>query len=142
MQLTIGSARNHLPYTYVGNAVDCLLLSAICPAAVGEAYNVVDEPQVTAREMTRECLKVTGEDSILTPVPRFLLDGAAKFLEGKSAKGSTGSPPKLSRYVIASACRDLRYDTRKAREQLGWRSFVSLEEGLRKTFDPVPNGRR
>ena len=135
LRLIIGNGRNQIPYTYVGNAVDCMLLAAIAPEAIGQAYNVVDEPQVTPRDVTCQSMKITGERSILVPVPPFLLSGVARLLEWRSGLSNGQTPPKLSRFVVSSACRNLRYDTRKAREQLGWQSAVALEEGLRHTFD-------
>lgn len=135
LRLTIGRGRNQMPYTYVGNAVDCMLLAAITPEAIGQAYNVVDEPQVTPREVANQSMEITGERSIPLPVPPFLLSSVAQLLEWKSEIGHSQTPPKLSRFVVSSAGRNLRYDTRKAREQLGWQSAVALEEGLRNTLD-------
>jgi predicted dehydrogenase/nucleoside-diphosphate-sugar epimerase len=142
LRLTIGNERNQMPFTYVGNAVDCMLLAAISPEAIGQAYNVVDEPQVTGRDVASQSMEITGERSIPMPVPPFLLSGVARLLELKSEMSHSITPPKLSRFVVASACRNLRYDNRKAREQLGWRSAVSLEEGLRNTLDHGPSGMR
>lgn len=134
VNLAIGSGHNRLPFTYVGNAVDCLLLAAICQNAIGQAYNVVDEPQPSTREVALRTMKVTGERSIQIPMPPPLLSIAAWLLEWKSARTSSQTPPKMSRFVIRSACRDLCYDTRKAREQLGWQPSITLQEGLEKTL--------
>ncbi|UCC64408.1 MAG: SDR family NAD(P)-dependent oxidoreductase, partial [Anaerolineae bacterium] len=142
LRLTIGRGRNQVPYTYVGNAVDCMLLAAISPEAIGQAYNVVDEPQVTPRDVASQSMKITGERSIPIPVPPFLLSSVARLLEWKSEMRQSQTPPKLSRFVVSSAGRNLRYDTRKAREQLGWQSAVGLEEGLRNTFDYSKSGAR
>jgi len=135
VRLLIGSGRNRLPFTYVDNAVDCLLLAAISPVAISQAYNVVDEPQVMVRDVALQSMKITGEQSTLMPLPPFLLSGMAGLLELKNSLASSRVPPKLSRYVIRSACRDICYDTRKAREQLGWQPAGTLEEGLRRTFN-------
>ena len=42
LRFTMGNGRNTLPFTYVGNAVDCMLLAAIKPAAVGQVRRLVD----------------------------------------------------------------------------------------------------
>jgi nucleoside-diphosphate-sugar epimerase len=135
LRLTIGRGRNQMPYAYVGNAVDCMLLAAISPEAIGQAYNVVDEPQVTPHDVAERSAKITGERSILTPVPPFLLSGVARLFEWRNERRDSQTPPKLSRFVVSSAGRNLRYDTSRAREQLGWQSEVTLEEGLRKILD-------
>jgi len=135
MRLLIGGGRNRLPYTYVDNVVDCLLLAAVSTEAIGQAYNVVDEPQVKVRDVILQSKDITGEQLTLVPVPPFLLSGVARLLELKNSRAGSETPPKLSRYVVSSACRDIRYDTTKARQQLGWHPAVTLEEGLRRTLN-------
>jgi len=135
VRLMIGSGHNLLPYTYVDNAVDCLLLAAISPEAIGQAYNVVDEPQVSVRDVILQRKEITGERLILVPLPPFLLFVAAHLLELKSSLSRSEVPPKATRFVILSACADIHYDTRKARQQLGWQPAVTLEKGLRRTLE-------
>ncbi len=130
----IGSGRNHLPFTYVGNAVDAILLAAISPAATGQAYNVVDEPQISVRDAIQETQKINGERIITIPVPPFLLTSLAKMLEWRANRADSHTPPKLSSFVVRSACRDLYYDTRKAGEQLGWSQEVAFRDGLKKAI--------
>jgi nucleoside-diphosphate-sugar epimerase len=137
LRLMIGRGSNYLPYTYVENAVDCLLLAAVSPDAIGEAYNVVDEPQVTVHEVSRLRIMLANERIALLPVPSRLLIGFARFLEWKTKRNHSCIPPNLSRYTIDSACRSLRYDTEKARRQLGWQPEVSLDEGLRRALKGV-----
>jgi nucleoside-diphosphate-sugar epimerase len=134
LRFMIGRGNNYLPYTYVGNAVDCLLLAAISPDAIGEAYNVVDEPQVTVREVSLRRITLADERITLLPVSSGLLNGLARFMEWKTKRNHSRIPPNLSRYTIDSARRSLRYDTEKARQQLGWQPEVSLDEGLRRAL--------
>ena len=126
---------NLLPFTHVDNAVDCLLLATVSPEVIGQAYNVVDEPQVSVRDVVLQSMGITGEQ--LTPVPLlpFLLSVAGRLFQLKSSLGGSELPLKLSRFVVQSACRNICYDTRNAREQLGWQPAVSLEEGILRTFD-------
>lgn len=133
LRILPGSGNNHLPYTYVDNAVDGLLLAGLRTCAEGQAYNIVDEPQPTAREVARESARLAGESVTLVPSPAFLLLALARLLELKSRFQGTRVPPKLTRYVVNSAIRDIRYDTSKAQKDLGWQPAVSLEEGLRRT---------
>jgi nucleoside-diphosphate-sugar epimerase len=133
--LLIGSGRNLLPFTYVGDVVDCLLLAAVSPGAIGQAYNVVDEPQVSVRDVILQRKEITGERSMLVPVPLFLLCGLARLLELKGRLSRSEVPPKATRFAMLSSGTDIRYDTSKAREQLGWQPAVTLEEGLRRTLE-------
>lgn len=124
--VSVGRGRNRLPFTYVDNAVDCLLLAGSCPEAPGEAFNVVDEPQVSLRTVLAD----SGARTVLVPLPPRLLHTVGSVLEGR--RSTSASPPRLSHFNVRSACRDITYSTSKAREVLGWQQGVSLQEGLRR----------
>jgi nucleoside-diphosphate-sugar epimerase len=137
VRLFIGSGRNRLPYVYVDNAIELLLLAAISPEAVGQVYNAVDEPQVRVRDVAARRREMTGEQSSLVPVPPFLFSSLARLLELRASLSDSETPPKLSRFVVRSACRDMVYDTTNAREQVGWQPEVSLEEGLHRALNDI-----
>ena len=131
---TIGTGRNRLPYTYVGNAVDCLLLAALSQEAVGQIFNVLDGPQPTAREFQSESAAISGDRLVAILVPPSLLLGMGGILEWRNRLSGSDIPPKLSRFVVRSACRDICYETTRAREQLGWHQEIVLADGLRRTL--------
>lgn len=130
LRLLVGSGRNTLPFTYVENAVDAMLLASIAPEAPGQAYNIVDDPQVRMRDVIRQNARLSGEQAIMLPVPPGLLTMVSRFLEARRERQQAEVPPPITHYVVRSACRDIAYDTRKAHEQLGWQPEVSLVEGL------------
>lgn len=129
-----GLGRNHLPYAYVDNVVQYMLMAAVVPEAVGEAYNIVDEPQPTIREVVARSRQITGDPIRIVPVPPALFKGMAGFFESRANKAGNGSPPKLSKVVIEGMIRDMRYDTTKARRDLGPKTTIDLTEGLRRTL--------
>jgi 2-alkyl-3-oxoalkanoate reductase len=133
-RLLVGNGKNTLPYTYIGNAVDAILLTAISPGVTGQAYNIVDEPQICLREIIEKINAITKEHIIPIAIPTFILSSAAGLLERRGKGDSMPLPPKLSRYVIRSACRDIIYDTQKAREQLRLKQEIDIDEGLRRVF--------
>jgi 2-alkyl-3-oxoalkanoate reductase len=135
LKFIIGSGKNRLPYTYIRNVVDSVLLASITPEAIGQIYNIVDGTQVKVRDLMKKNMKITGERAILISVPSPLLLGGCSFLEWRAGKNADRIPPKLSSYVINSVCRNLTYDVTKAKEQLGWQSPVTLEEALKKTYE-------
>lgn len=132
-RLVMGSGGNLLPFTFVDNAIDALLLLALHPECAGEAYNVVDEPQVSVREALRILRAVRGERGIVVPLPATVFRLGARFLEGRQGRDGADLPPPLTRYVVDSARRNVRYATDKIRRDVGWQPEVSLEEGLRRT---------
>ncbi len=127
-RLVAGWGRNRLPYTYVGNVVDALLLAATSPSAPGEAFNVVDDAQVNLRSL----LRVAGAPAVILPIPGALLERLAQRMESRSEESPTAKPPGVTRHIVAQWTGDLLFDTSKARQKLEWRPEVSLAEGVRR----------
>ena len=134
VRLLVGNGRNVLPFTYVENAVDCILLAATSDVAAGQVYNVVDEPQISGRDALAERATLTGNQPLLVPVPAWMLLIAGALVELPSNLRGAVTPPPLTRHLVHAACRDIRYDASKARRELGWQQRFSLEEGLRRTL--------
>ncbi len=135
LRFMIGNGRNSLPFTYVDNAVDCMLLAALTPPEGMKIYNVVDESTISVREAARMDGKIRAEKSTIVPVPPFVLSTVAGFLERRKDRAGSDVPPKLSRYVIRSASRNLKYDTSRVQQELGWKPYVNLEEGLEHAYN-------
>lgn len=133
-RLLIGRGGNHLPYTYVGNVVDGILLALTVPEAAGQIYNLVDQPTVDVRSVTLRAAEITGEPVRLLPLPVTPLNILAAIIERRHRRHGQDNPPPVSRFHIHSATRDLRYDTSKARRDLGWVPAVGLDEGLRRAL--------
>jgi nucleoside-diphosphate-sugar epimerase len=131
IRLTFGAGSNALPFSYIDNVVDALLLASVTPDAIGQAYNIVDEPQTSVRSCALQGAQLAGERIYPVPVPRPLLMTAAGALERRQDRSGSDSPPRLSRFVVRSACADIRYSSAKARRELGWEPEVSLRDGLR-----------
>lgn len=134
-RLVVGNGRNVLPFTYVENAVDCILLAATSEAAADQVYNVVDEPQISGRDALAARARLTEDHPTLVRVPASLLLVAGAVVELPSKLTGADTPPPLTRHLVHGACRDVRYDSSKARQQLGWQQRFSLEEGLRRALD-------
>lgn len=96
-------------FLYVDDCVEALLLSAMCPAAVGEVFNVgVDHP-TTFRELA---------DAIITEAGTGRWEFAPFSAERKAQEPG-----------------DFYSDISKIRNLIGWQPATSLHEGLRKTLD-------
>jgi nucleoside-diphosphate-sugar epimerase len=108
-----------------------MLLAAARSKRGIEAYNVVDRTPVTVCDAAAREGRQRGETVRLIPVPAFLLSTLARVFEFWSRAGETA--PKLTRYVVRSATRNIVYDSGKARTELGWEPAVDLDDGLRMT---------
>ena len=128
-RLTMGGGRNRLPFTHVDDAVDAVLLAATVDDAAGHVYNVVGDDDVTVRDAIR--VGDGGAGRRVIGIPRLLLLAGARHLERRAARSGVDMPPRLSRFVVHSATRDVTYDTSKARRELGWAPSRSLVDGGR-----------
>jgi nucleoside-diphosphate-sugar epimerase len=135
LRLSIGAGRNALPFTYIDNLVDALLLAVTTPEAVGQAYNIVDNPAVPVRDYVAEGAAAAHERVVVLPVPPAMLTGVAGVLEGRQRRAGGAIPPRLSRFVVRSATSDIRYDATKAARELGWRPAVDWREGISRSLN-------
>lgn len=125
-RIVVGSKDNLLPLTHVDNACDAIVLAGE-RGARGGAYNVVDG------ETTQGDYLALLADSGVSPVrptyvPPALFTPIALGCE--LATRLTGRSLPLTRYKLRRATESLRYDTRAARDQLGWEPALDLPEGV------------
>lgn len=126
-RIVVGSRNALLPLTHVDNACDAIALAATRGVS-GEAYNVIDG-EVRQGEYL-DLLRESGVAAVKpTYVPPFALWPVALGCElvGKLAKRNL----PLTRYRLRRATESLRYDTRAARETLGWTPAIDLATGVR-----------
>ena len=122
---------------YVENLVDAVILALERPAAAGAAFNVADGLEVTWRELVDDLADELGR-----PRPRLSIPYGAAYALGFALEHGyrllrrtlrLRTPALLSRQAIGVLARDQDFDTRSAREVLGWRPRVSYREGLAAT---------
>ena len=142
--LTFGRGDQVLPLTYVENTVDGIYRAATHDGAIGQVYNLVDEGAVTAKQYISQLISATGAKARVVglpyPVP-YCATATYELAAGLSLirKGVT------SRAQLRAKWRPARFDSGKARQDLGWAARVPLEVGLRETFTwyaaSIRNGR-
>jgi nucleoside-diphosphate-sugar epimerase len=131
----IGKGNHLLPLTYVDNTVDAILLVATREESVGQAYHIVDDGEITQREYLKKYMAATHSKFITLSVPFSLLLFSAILAEQLKKLKALNKSSSLSRYSLVSKWTSLRFDASKAKKELGWRPKVSLEEGLKRTFE-------
>lgn len=126
-RLIVGSPGALLPLTHVENACEALLLAAE-RGRPGAVYNVVDgdTPQ-------GEYLELLTREGVVSLRPTYLPAALIMPLAWgcEVASRLSGRKLPLSRYKLRRATESLRYDTRAAREELGWAPRVDLGTGVR-----------
>jgi nucleoside-diphosphate-sugar epimerase len=132
--LVIGRRNAMLPLCHVDDVARAVSAALAADGARG-AYNIVDDPLTQGEWMSN--LVAQGACVRPTYVPPLFLMIPAAGLEVVWRLARRGSP-SLSRYKIRRATENLRYDTSRARRELGWTPEIgvrSLVNGLRQ---PLP----
>jgi 2-alkyl-3-oxoalkanoate reductase len=124
MPVIFGDGKGHAYPVFIDNLVDGMLLTAVHPKAVGEAYNLCD-PVVTFNEWFGYYGQMCGKK------PRRIPFWAAHILIVLNQLLNLGLPlnrPRLRMYGLKA-----EFPATKAQEQLGFVSRVSIEEGMKIT---------
>ena len=128
-KMVVGHRDALLPLTFVDNAADAVVLAGL-RGRPGRSYNVID-----ADVAQGDYLQILASVGASFPAPRFVSPrwlapvALACEIVGRVARRNL----PLSRYKLRRATESLRYDTRAAREELGWRPTVGLADGLART---------
>ncbi|MDE2598248.1 MAG: SDR family oxidoreductase [Rhodocyclaceae bacterium] len=116
--LPLGAISNSRSLVALDNLVDFITVCLEHPAAANQVFLVSDGEAVSTTEMLRKIARAHGVASRLIPVPpRWLRRGAAMLGKSAAADRLLGS---------------LVVDNAKAREILGWKPVVTMDEQLRK----------
>lgn len=118
--IEFGHGDNHLPYTRVdvlAQAIGRLLDQSPFPQGV---YNVTGNCRDSARAFKIARLDKLGVHAQFLSLPAWPLRIGASALEAAYWLARRQRAPKLTRYVLDSAQRDLLYSTRRAEKAFGW----------------------
>lgn len=122
---------------YIDDVVEMMLLLAIHPDAVGEAFNCTPDPSIPWREYLGAFAQLAGRDDwrkVPTAALAPLMRPIELFLQMR------GNPYDISgtmRFVSQEAT----YSMQKARELLNWLPSVSFVEGMVASEDWLLTGR-
>ncbi len=111
---------------YVDDVVDLMILLAIHPAAVGQAFNCSSDPAPTWREFLGGYSRLAGHDNWLS-IPPIIIRPLAPLIESfLTLRGEPQELPTLVDFLQASKT----YKMTKARDLLGWQSKTDLHTGI------------
>ena len=134
-----GSQR--LPYNYVDNCAEAVVLAGTQEGIEGESFNIVDDELPTGRELIRERRKHGARVPAIV-VPLWAVMPMARCYTAY-AKYSEGQLPSiLTPYRASAQWNTLRYSNVKAKTRLNWTCRTSLSDGLRLTLESRSAGSR
>jgi nucleoside-diphosphate-sugar epimerase len=122
---------NRIPFTYVDNCADAIVLAALKTGVDGEVFNVVDDDLPTSRQFLRLYKREVKR------FPSLYLPKVASYslcyLWERYSKWSEGQlPAAFNRSRWNSFWKSTKYSNVKLKTKLGWSPTVSTKEGLRR----------
>ncbi len=138
--LHLGGA-NRIPFTYVDNCAEAIVLAGLTPGIEGETFNIVDEDLPSSRTFLRLYKRnVRSFRSIYVP---HLLSYLFCYLWEKYSQWSQGQlPPVFSRREWAAFWKRTQYSNRKVKTLLGWSPRVPMSQGLQLFFESCRTARK
>jgi len=119
LPLPLARCDNRRSFTGLTNLADLLIQCVLHPAAANETFLAADGEDLSTPELLRRMARALGRKARLLPFPPAMLRVAA---------GVVGRPG-----VYERLCGSLRVDASKARELLGWRPPLTVDEELART---------
>ncbi|MBZ5619355.1 MAG: NAD-dependent epimerase/dehydratase family protein [Acidobacteriia bacterium] len=131
--LVVGSGNHHVPFVYVENVVDALMLAARSELPNGAIFQLVDREGIRQKAYI-EWVRRSGRPVRVSYVPPWFLLCAGWGVEliGKILRRSM----PLNRYRVRSITPLWPCDCATAYSHLGWKPQYSIQEGLAITFPP------
>ena len=130
----LGDGENRLNVVYAGNVAEGAILAADSPQAAGQAYNCCNDGDMKQKEWMSLLARELGAPPVTRHVPYKIAYNVAFLLEIIGHLFHLKKPPMVTRYAVWLMGRRCFFSAEKARQQLGWKSTVSYEEGVKKTI--------
>ncbi len=124
--LVLGDGKLELPLVYIDDVVDAIAQAIDKRLVHGEVIQLVDPEHLTQRDV----LALAGGGKPIVAVPRAVVLALGKLSELPLRVLGRRSP--ISRYRLESALADLRFESPRARDLLGWQPRVGVREGIRR----------
>jgi len=102
-----GNGEQTRDFTHIDDTIDAAILTAISPKAIGEVYNISSGKETSIKDLAKLALQIAGKDLELEHIKPRVIDN-------------------INRRELS---------TEKIRKSLHWSPNISLESGLKKTYE-------
>ena len=124
---------NTIPFTYVDNCADAIVLAGLVKGVDGEPFNVMDDDLPTSRQFLRRYKRnVRHFKSIYAP--HVVTHWFCYFWEKYSQWSEAQLPPAFNRGQWHANWKRTRYSNQKLKARLGWTPKVPTSEALQRYF--------
>lgn len=124
----IGMGNRKIPFVYVDNLVDALMLTENSSGKSGSIYNVVDNDYPTQNDYIRLYKQLTNEKFITIRIPLWFIIGTVSILEGM-LKRFTNKTLYIS-YKFTCIRKSVVHSTQRIESECNWKQKVHFHEGL------------
>jgi nucleoside-diphosphate-sugar epimerase len=124
---------NRIPFTYVDNCAEAIVLAGLVKGVDGEIFNVVDDDVPTSREFLRHYKREVKHFKSL-PMPRPLSYLFCYAWEKYSAWSRGQLPPAFNRLAWHAYWKGSIPVNDKIKARLGWRQRIPTTEGMKVLF--------
>ena len=131
--IIVGSGNNAVPFVYIADVVQALLLALDSERAVGQVYNIGNDQPFTQKQYLSAIAQDIGVAPPHMNVPYSSLYTAAYAAEHISTLSGYRIPPIITRHGVKILGEDSHLSIDKARRDLGYAPRVSIREGVRLT---------
>jgi nucleoside-diphosphate-sugar epimerase len=131
--IIVGSGNNAVPFVYIADVVQALLLALDNERAVGQVYNIGNDQPLTQEQFLSAIAQEIGVAPPHIHVPYYLMYTAAYTAERVATLSGSRIPPAVTRHGVKIFGADSRLSIDKARRDLGYAPQVPLREGVRRT---------
>jgi nucleoside-diphosphate-sugar epimerase len=125
---------NTIPFTYVDNCADAIVLAGLKPGADGEIFNVVDDNLYSSRKFLRLYKKnVKRFRSIY--LPHFVSYSLCALWGWYCRHSDDQLPPAFTLNKWHAFWKKTHYSNQKIKTRLGWVPRIDMSEGLKRHFE-------
>ena len=129
--VVVGSGRNALPFVYVTDVVQGILLGLDSEGASGSVYNITNDAPITQGEMLQAIAEELGAAPPRVHIPYPLLYTAGYAAERAAQVTRAKRQPVVTRLGVKLFGTDNRHSIERARRELGFAPRVALRDGVR-----------
>jgi nucleoside-diphosphate-sugar epimerase len=126
----VGSGDNALPFVYVADVVQGLLLALDHDRAIGQAYNITNDHPLTQKQLLNAIAHEIGVSPPRLHIPYHPLYAVGYAAEQLAKLTRASRQPIVTRLGVKLFGSDNRHAIDKARRELGYSPRVPLREGI------------
>jgi nucleoside-diphosphate-sugar epimerase len=130
---------NPIPFTYVDNCAEAIVLAGLKEGIDGEVFNVVDDDLPSSRQFLRLYKRNVKRFTSLY-VPHAVSYGLCYLWERYSDWSMGQLPPTFNRRRWRTYWKKTHYSNDKLKRRVGWLPKISTDEGFRRYFEACRAG--